>query len=132
MNAFFKGKIGPATLPKMKGVVKSFGAFKAYTNHKIRMEEIGITVSQEYDNLLHKCAYYISLLHTPNHNHLQYGDDSAGKADLEIMENICRWFEDEELAYIISGGICAVFIISQIRLYVNKILKKLTRGKGSV
>lgn len=82
----------------------SFGAFKAYANHKIRMEEMGITVSQEYDKLLHKCAYYISLLHTPDHNHLQYGDDSAGKADLEIMEYICRWFADEELAYIISGG----------------------------
>lgn len=82
----------------------SFGAFEEYVKHKICMKEMGIEVSEEYNRLLHKCAYYITLLLTPNGRNLQYGDNAAGSTGLKIMEQICDWFDDRELKYIISRG----------------------------
>ncbi len=63
MNAFFKGKIGPATLPKMKGVVKSFGAFKAFLMALLKMSSLLSATKapddEETKTLMVKCFFYL-------------------------------------------------------------------------
>ncbi len=63
MNAFFKGKIGPKTLPKMKGVFKSFGAFKAMLMTLLKLSDLtGATAppkDEETKVLMVKCFFYL-------------------------------------------------------------------------
>lgn len=63
MNAFFKGKIGPATLPKMKGVVKHFGAFKAFLMTLLKMSSLLSATEppkeEETKQLMVKCFFYL-------------------------------------------------------------------------
>ncbi len=62
MNAFFKGKIGPATLPKMKGVnfIYEFGVFMMAL---LKMADLlGLTAppeDEETKRLLVKCYFYL-------------------------------------------------------------------------
>lgn len=63
MNGFFKGKIGPATLPKMVGVIKSFGAFKAMLMTLLKLSALtGATQppkDEETKTLMVKCFFYL-------------------------------------------------------------------------
>lgn len=63
MNAFFKGKIGPATLPKMRGVVKHFGAFKAFLMTLLKMSSLLSATEppkeEETKQLMVKCFFYL-------------------------------------------------------------------------
>lgn len=63
MNAFFKGKMGPSTLPKMRGVFKSFGAFKAMLMTLLKLAEVtGATKppeKEEEKQLMVKCFFYL-------------------------------------------------------------------------
>ena len=63
MNAFFKGKIGPATLPKMRGVASHFGAFKAFLMTLLKMANVlGATSAPEKEEdkqLMVKCMFYL-------------------------------------------------------------------------
>ncbi len=63
MNAFFKGKIGPSTLPKMRGIVKNFGAFKAFLMTLLKMASLlGATeapADEETKELLVKSFFYL-------------------------------------------------------------------------
>ena len=63
MNAFFKGKIGPATLPKMRGVVKHFGAFKAFLMTLLKMSTLLSATEPPKDEqtkqLMVKCFFYL-------------------------------------------------------------------------
>lgn len=63
MNGFFKGKMGPATLPKMKGVFKSFGAFKAMLMTLLKLSALtGATAApkdEETQVLMVKCFFYL-------------------------------------------------------------------------
>ena len=63
MNGFFKGKIGPATLPKMKGVFKNFAAFKAMLMTLLKLSDLtGATQppkDEETKQLMVKCFFYL-------------------------------------------------------------------------
>ena len=63
MNGFFKGKIGPATLPKMKGVFKNFAAFKAMLMTLLKLSDLtGATQppkDEETKTLMVKCFFYL-------------------------------------------------------------------------
>lgn len=63
MNAFFKGKISPATLPKMKGIAKHFGAFKAFLMTLLKMSSVlGASEApkdEETKALMVKCFFYL-------------------------------------------------------------------------
>lgn len=63
MNAFFKGKIGPATLPKMRGVFKNFSAFKAFLMTLLKMSSLlGATTVPDDEatkELMVKCFFYL-------------------------------------------------------------------------
>lgn len=63
MNAFFKGKIGPSTLPKMKGVVKKPVEFAAFMMVLLKMSSL-LTITQapedeETQKLAVKCFFYL-------------------------------------------------------------------------
>jgi len=63
MNLFFKGKIAPATLPKMKGVAKHFGAFKAFLMTLLKMSNVLSATKppedEETKQLMVKCFFYL-------------------------------------------------------------------------
>lgn len=63
MNAFFKGKIGPATLPKMRGVLKNPGTFAAFMQVLLKMSALlGAKTppeDEETKKLLVKCFFYL-------------------------------------------------------------------------
>ncbi|MBQ3519205.1 MAG: hypothetical protein IKJ63_05565 [Clostridia bacterium] len=63
LNAFFKGKIGPATLPKMKGVTKHPAAFAAFMAALLKMANLlGLETPPEDEDtkrLLVKCYFYL-------------------------------------------------------------------------
>ena len=63
MNAFFKGKISPATLPKMKGICKHPGEFVAFLTALLKMANLlGMTTIPEDEatkRLLVKCYFYL-------------------------------------------------------------------------
>ncbi len=63
MNAFFKGKIGPSTLPKMKGVVKKPVEFAAFMMVLLKMSSL-LTITEapedeETQKLAVKCFFYL-------------------------------------------------------------------------
>lgn len=63
MNAFFKGKIGPATLPKMKGILKKPVEFAAFMMVLLKMSSL-LTITQapedeETQKLAVKCFFYL-------------------------------------------------------------------------
>ncbi len=62
MNAFFKGKIGPATLPKMKGL-KNTAAFMAFMQVLLKMSALlgakEPPKDEETKKLLVKCFFYL-------------------------------------------------------------------------
>lgn len=63
MNSFFKGKISPATLPKMRGVAKHFGAFKAFLMSLLKMSSVLSATKppekEEDKQLMVKCMFYL-------------------------------------------------------------------------
>ncbi len=63
MNAFFKGKIGPSTLPKMKGILKKPVEFAAFMMVLLKMSSL-LTVTEapadeETQKLVVKCFFYL-------------------------------------------------------------------------
>lgn len=63
MNAFFKGTISPATLPKMKGIAKNPGIFIAFMSVLLKMSSL-LTAKEppedeETQKLMVKCFFYL-------------------------------------------------------------------------
>ena len=93
MNAFFKGKMSPATLPKMKGVVSHFGAFKAFLMTLLKMSSLlGATEAPKDEatkELMVKCFFYllssgISQLNKMGHEDIH---DWTSKSPSLILKN---------------------------------------------
>jgi hypothetical protein len=63
MNAFFKGKIAPATLPKMKGVVKKPVEFASFMAVLLKMSSLlnakAAPEDEESQQLMVKCFFYL-------------------------------------------------------------------------
>ena len=63
MNAFFKGKIGPKTLPKMKGIAKNSGTFISFMMVLLKMSSLltatEIPEDEETQRLMVKCFFYL-------------------------------------------------------------------------
>lgn len=63
MNAFFKGKIGPGTLPKMHGIVKNMPTFISFMMVLLKMSDL-LTAKEapedeETQQLMVKCFFYL-------------------------------------------------------------------------
>lgn len=63
MNAFFKGKIGPSTLPRMKGILKKTAVFAAFMQVLLKMSSLLSAKAPPEDEdtkkLLVKCFFYL-------------------------------------------------------------------------
>ncbi len=63
MNAFFKGSIGPKTLPKMKGLTKHPGLFASFMMVLLKMSSLltakSIPEDEDTKLLLTKCYFYL-------------------------------------------------------------------------
>nr|MCR5484638.1 hypothetical protein [Clostridiales bacterium] len=63
MNDFFKGKIGPATLPKMKGIFKNLLTFKAFLQTLLKMANVlgaaDAPAAEDEKELMVKCFFYL-------------------------------------------------------------------------
>lgn len=98
MNGFFKGKIGPATLPKMKGVVKNLKEFVAFMSVLLKMSSLlGATKPPEDEatkRLLVKCFFYLlsSGISQLNKN----GHEAVHGWALKSPDRVYAWAVDNE------------------------------------
>ncbi len=79
----------------------AFGNFVSYKNDVM---ELGSDVSEEYDEQLHKGAYYVSVMQCPDGTSLQYGDDQLAKHAPGRYAKVARWYNDKELEFVDSFG----------------------------
>ncbi len=92
MNAFFKGKIGPATLPKMRGLKKT-GTFLAFMQVLLKMSALlGAKTppeDEETKRLLVKCFFYLlsSGISTLN----KQGHDDVHNWALKSPDRVYAW-----------------------------------------
>ena len=105
MNAFFKGKIGPKTLPKMKGVVKYPKYFVVFMMALLKMANLlGLTeppADEETKRLLVKCYFY--LLSTGISQLNKNGDEDVHAWALKSPDRVYAWAvngEESVSAYI--------------------------------
>lgn len=117
MNAFFKGKIGPATLPKMKGICKNFGAFKAFLMTLLKMSSLlGATEApkdEETKELLVKCFFYL----------LSSGISQLNKMGHEDIHSWASKSPDRVYAWAVDG-------YPQISAYLRVKAGKSRAGRG--
>ncbi|MGI6773734.1 MAG: hypothetical protein GX264_01050 [Clostridiales bacterium] len=97
MNAFFKGKISPATLPKMIGVTKNLKAFVAFMSVLLKMSSLlGSTQppeTVEEKRLLVKCFFYL----------LSNGISQLNKNGHEAVHNWALKSPDRVYAWAVDG-----------------------------
>lgn len=96
------------TLPDGSYMEDTFGynhnAYSSFVNYKTNVEADGYSVSDEYNELLHKAAYYNILSFRPDGWSLQYGDDQMRQRDTTAYAIVARLFNDIELEYINTYG----------------------------
>lgn len=82
----------------------SQNALTGFVGFKRNLISRGLDVSQEYNEMLHKSAYYNLQLYGPGGQNLQWGDDGAGRRSAGIYTDVAKWFNDKELLYIDTFG----------------------------
>ncbi len=97
MNAFFKGKIGPSTLPKMKGIVKKPLEFAAFMAVLLKMSSL-LTVTEapadeETQKLVVKCFFYL----------LSSGISQLNKHGHEGVQDWAKKSPDRVYAWAVDG-----------------------------
>ncbi len=97
MNAFFKGKIGPSTLPKMKGVVKKPLEFAAFMMVLLKMSSL-LTITEapadeETQKLAVKCFFYL----------LSAGISQLNKHGHEGVQDWAKKSPDRVYAWAVDG-----------------------------
>ena len=97
MNAFFKGKIAPATLPKMHGVLKNPGTFASFMMVLLKMSSL-LTAKEapqdeETQKLLVKCFFYL----------LSSGISTLNKNGHEAIHNWTLKSPDRVYAWAVNG-----------------------------
>lgn len=96
MNGFFKGKIGPATLPKMRGL-KNTGTFVAFMQVLLKMSALlGAKTppeDEETKRLLVKCFFYL----------LSSGISTMNKQGHEGVHNWALKSPDRVYAWAVNG-----------------------------
>lgn len=82
----------------------SIGAFNNFVSYKTQVIEMGGNVSPEYDELLHKSAYYQAMLYSSDGVGLAYGDGGDSKRPADSFQKVADWYNDDVLEYIITYG----------------------------
>ena len=97
MNAFFKGNIGPSTLPKMKGIVKKPKEFAAFMMVLLKMSSL-LTITEapadeETQKLAVKCFFYL----------LSSGISQLNKHGHEGVQDWAKKSPDRVYAWAVDG-----------------------------
>ncbi|MEE1065974.1 MAG: hypothetical protein UH249_07580 [Acutalibacteraceae bacterium] len=97
MNAFFKGNIGPSTLPKMKGIVKKPVEFAAFMMVLLKMSSL-LTITEapadeETQKLAVKCFFYL----------LSSGISQLNKHGHEGVQDWAKKSPDRVYAWAVDG-----------------------------
>lgn len=97
MNAFFKGKIGPSTLPKMKGIAKKPVEFAAFMMVLLKMSSL-LTITEapadeETQKLAVKCFFYL----------LSSGISQLNKHGHEGVQDWAKKSPDRVYAWAVDG-----------------------------
>ncbi len=79
-------------------------SYSMYVDFKKAVIDSGGTVPKEFDDTLHKAAYYMLLAAGPDGETLQYGDEAVGKISENRYEIISDWYNDDNLRFIDSRG----------------------------
>lgn len=97
MNSFFKGKIGPATLPKMKGALKYPKVFSALLMTLLKMSSLltakAAPEAEEDKLLMVKCFFYL----------LSSGISQLNKQGHEAVHNWTKTSPDRVYAWAVDG-----------------------------
>ena len=117
MNAFFKGNIGPATLPSMKGVAKKPAVFAAFMMTLLKMSSL-LTAKEppqdeETKKLLVKCYFYL----------LSSGISTLNKQGHEDIHNWALKSPDRVYAWAVDG-------YPEISAYIRIKAGKSKAGRG--
>ncbi len=116
MNAFFKGKIGPATLPKMKGL-NFLKEFLAFMTALLKMADLlGLETppaDEDTKRLLVKCYFYL----------LSVGISTLNKNGHEAVHNWALKSPDRVYAWKVDGE-------ESISAYIRVKAGKTKAGKG--
>lgn len=117
MNAFFKGNIGPATLPSMKGVAKKPAVFAAFMMTLLKMSS-RLTAKEppqdeETKKLLVKCYFYL----------LSSGISTLNKQGHEDIHNWALKSPDRVYAWAVDG-------YPEISAYIRIKAGKSKAGRG--
>ncbi|MCR5040978.1 MAG: hypothetical protein K6C36_02620, partial [Clostridia bacterium] len=98
LNAFFKGKIGPATLPKMKGVLKHPKEFMAFMMCLLKMSSLLNAEAPPEDietkRLLVKCYFYLLSNGISQLN--KNGQEEVHDWCLKSPDRVYAWKVDDE------------------------------------
>ena len=78
--------------------------FNSGVSYKSSMESQGVSVTPEYDELLHKMAYYNVMLYTPDGQDIQFGDSPSAQRNAANFLKVAQWYNDKELEFIASNG----------------------------
>ena len=82
----------------------SISAYATFLQYKKMMADYGHSVSEKYDDILLKGAYYNLLMRGPDGTRLQYGDERAGSLSSQSYPELVTWYDDHEIEYIDSLG----------------------------
>ena len=96
MNGFFKGKMSLSTLPKMKGIVTKFGAFKPFLMTLLKMSGLLGAAEPPKDEptkeLMVKCFFYLLSSGISQLNKM--GHDSIHDWALKSPDRVYAWAVD--------------------------------------
>lgn len=96
-NAFFKGKISPSTLPKMRGITKKPGTFIAFMQVLLKMSSLLSTKKPPEDHetkkLLVKCFFYL----------LSSGISQLNKNEHDAIHDWAKKSPDRVYAWAVDG-----------------------------
>lgn len=82
----------------------NFFAYKDFVSYKELLMSYGKNTTPEYDDLIHKAAYYTLLLRYPNGSALQWGDEAAGENSSQKFPEVVTWFNDHDVEFIDTYG----------------------------
>lgn len=79
-------------------------SFAMYRDFKKACVDSNTTLPEEFDETLHKAAYYMVLTNGPKGLTLQYGDEGGGSSGSNRYSEVADWYSDYEFRYIDSFG----------------------------
>ncbi len=79
-------------------------SFNMYRDFKKACMNSGTELPKEFDEALHKAAYYMALTNGPYGLSLQYGDEGGAQFGANRYSDISGWYSDDYLRFIDSFG----------------------------